>query len=588
MGDIAQYYSGEVQLDAGWSIDRWGEPTIEGVAIVPIRLGQEVNQTAFAYWTSAFMEYPMCLYQHRGNWLRTNGAPVGEFGKNVLPLHIPGPSRKVIYVLTDYMKPAQGVNIDIFGFAVDSGTHSPAVGGADFAIDQVADFVSQFFGSSTKGDLVAIGYWMNHFGSEDDYKSAFLLVSDVVTGYLPQPSVEISNGVVQSDWAYWHVDDLEVEDYPFYAPPDIYEVLVSDSMRQLQANITSAFGHRGVYEWESNPDAPYAVSYHDIPMMLAISAKMYYYNSSVDSKLVPRSYNELASRLRESNYKLAACADAVFQDLSISDLNLLNGMVQPRAGNARQLLSMATGILTQHLYGLVQRPQFYHRWTQPAVEYVNLPVFTDAHKVVTRMSQQSMEKYLQVDNYCPRDDFISLRGAPFYSIVDDEGYWDCFEVSKMSMEVMLKDKDFERLTRHLFAIMAWDAEEAEPDMPLISDFQLVNKQNTFIRAKAFSFDNPDNGYMWALRHNDFVPGMMFSNIVPLAGCAPALLTNFDSDFTAYTVRMRNERNAFRGRANTHLRQVTLSNGYLPSGNVQNDFNSVNLNSLTSLLGSVRF
>nr|AGA37430.1 coat protein [Piscine myocarditis virus]AGA37431.1 coat protein [Piscine myocarditis virus] len=191
--DYMREAAGEGRFDAGWGPEFWGGTGGDAVAVVPIRAVEAGLGEVNAGWTLAHMEYPVKV-----RLLDVDDRTIGPGGS--LPLnanreytaagatHVPGPYARVLYVVVDQNADrCVGVRVQGQGAVIDV---DPAlnyvIGGADLGMLPLIQWsVGLGAEDMAQGSIAQTQRWVRMYGNEDDWESAWHLVSSAYTVYSP-------------------------------------------------------------------------------------------------------------------------------------------------------------------------------------------------------------------------------------------------------------------------------------------------------------------------------------------------------------------------------------------------------------------
>nr|WHL55068.1 MAG: capsid protein [Seabass toti-like virus] len=203
--DFARESRGERRFRAGWGAEHWGASGDTGVAVVPILLGDAAEAAANTIWMKCFMEYPVrprnisviFMDMEQGNRFTTR-----EW-LNSSTVYIPGPSRKVLFVICDLNNNRlSGVTLETFGagVVVVGEANRATAGGVDLLIGgTITGSEGANIDVQAEGGLAALCRWRRYMGTLEDYEGAITLVSESFVSFVPDP-VRLNRVAVNGGW----------------------------------------------------------------------------------------------------------------------------------------------------------------------------------------------------------------------------------------------------------------------------------------------------------------------------------------------------------------------------------------------------
>jgi hypothetical protein len=318
LGDFAAVLRNEDGVLPGVNSKFWGRSDMDGIAIVPIRAGMEQHQQ-IAAWTLLFMEYPHVNYEHQGQWQDSDDIALGLSA--VKPrLHIPGPTRWVLFVLVDEERAHVDLTYTLTN-AVGLNTLASGVYAGNWVdISYILRATSGLDNAPLEEDLpIVMQWWREFFGDTDDFLTAYTIAADVSALYIPLPTVGLNNADLNVSYFSFlsrHGNNVQ-NTWPYYAPTDFLDVnWTQNDLDVLLMCGTSASG--------ITPGTPaavrqcYSITMHDPVVMISIAGRLVDYTSLIGNEFYDTDFTAMADRIYNSSLRMASGFDYLAQLSSVS------------------------------------------------------------------------------------------------------------------------------------------------------------------------------------------------------------------------------------------------------------------------------
>ncbi|QZA60158.1 capsid protein [Cyclopterus lumpus toti-like virus] len=186
--DFAREARGEERFNDGWGATVWNVPGVEGVAVVPIKLADQGDPAINSIWMLMHMENPI-----RARFVEVDEVDmllddpqVGSEWTNLSTSVVPGPSKKVLFVITDMNNNQSGdILLDDFNGAVDNIDQAAnVIGGVPVDIGAL---IPAWMGldPDRRSELGVAGVrrWTRYYGNTQDWEASLAIVSEMLVTF---------------------------------------------------------------------------------------------------------------------------------------------------------------------------------------------------------------------------------------------------------------------------------------------------------------------------------------------------------------------------------------------------------------------
>jgi hypothetical protein len=317
LNDFYGVYGGFSTAVAGFEPTNWGGQGTDGVAVVPVRQSDLTQGVENAWWTFGFMDYPIKIMRICGNVEDIGGntlfAAANGCARPALQcLHLPGPTRKVIFVLVDVQNGAPpDVTFGRGGAAVQvTAAANSLVGGA--AIDlsaAVSDMVGANFGNWPEELQTTCARWFNIYGNEDDWNTTRVMLANYFAFRSAGPTRRQNGG----EALFWNDENGApfTENGVGYAAPTAAQIALFPS------TVVDACGVRtsGVQN-QSNTSPCAVLSSHDPAIATLLASRFCGYTRNLGTQYGERMSQLWLQTWADSNRLTQAC-DLLYQKFGI-------------------------------------------------------------------------------------------------------------------------------------------------------------------------------------------------------------------------------------------------------------------------------
>jgi hypothetical protein len=427
LGDFFRVYSGNLSPAANWEPTRIGDPSIEGIAVVPVRSDWSLANQALVAWLLLFCEYP-----YRFKYLEAQQVGVGDeddegdvdMNRPTSYVRLPGPYTKILFVVVDQWKALPT------GFSVTVGQHggpftvvtapwdlrAPAV-----VADQIGTQVQQAYANMGTADWEQVlTWWRLIYNSEEAWQSANLVMKDLMC---LRGIMNWRFGVTVRGSPAWH-EALGDGSEPFDNINDYYDTPADAPALQRQAGLFhSALGQSPVTRANDSTfpfDYVHALvrPFSHVYSLVVASRMVSYANLSRDG----RRLITLMSTWMGGNEALAVGVDLLAERLGIPHALLRSRGPTSNPGIQQKLVRTFRNRLIMELRKTYPLAYYAPKFTLP---YVDLPFnqfwgVNGSHLMIIPygvVPGQTISKYTKMKRHALDDSasFVGMKRVPYES-----------------------------------------------------------------------------------------------------------------------------------------------------------------------------